>query len=124
MLVGPGETVLRFSTAREVTAEAALDLAIAAAERLAGKPPHLILVEGFHHPDRLVIQVGPPKTDEAAGEQAWAALPAVSELDPEALDAALDRLAAGLLRMVEGESPQIVRGVDVTQRQESRIGSL
>lgn len=124
MLVGPTETVLRFSTDGEVTVGAALDLAIAAAERLAGTPPQLVLVEGFHHPDRPVIQVGPPKTDEAAGEQAWAALPAVSELSPEALEAALDRLAAGLLRMVEAESAQIVRGVDVAQRQESRIGSL
>ncbi len=103
MVVGPAETVLRFSTGREVTADAALDLAIASAERLAGRPPHLVLVEGFRHPGRPVVQVGPPKTDDATGDGAWATVSAVRDMGPEALDTLLNGLAAALQRWVEGE---------------------
>ena len=63
-------------------------LAVAVAEEAWGAPPALILMEGFQHPLRPVIHVGPQKPGAAAG-QVLAALPAIAALTPESLDEVL-----------------------------------
>ncbi len=97
LLVGPKETVLRLPTGgRELTADEAINLAIVTAEHVDGRPPQVVLVEGFHHAGRPVILVGSPKPDASEHDGIWTTLPPVSELSSQALEEALDQTAGQL----------------------------
>jgi molybdopterin molybdotransferase len=81
---GPAETVLRLDGSLDAP-DRLIALAVAVADEAWGAPPALILMEGFQHPGRPVIHVGPQKPGVAAG-QVLAALPAIAALTPESLD--------------------------------------
>src|SRR5208337_4012207 len=91
VLAGPQETVLRIAVPaadpRRVAQLAADACAVAWDAR-----PELILVEGFQHRERPVIQVGDQKPGDDADE-VWATVPAVTRLEPAQLDAEIERLA-------------------------------
>ncbi len=91
VLAGPHETALRIAASIDDGARLAC-LAADIGERIWGAAPDLVLVEGFRHSDRPVIQIGREKPGTAAGE-IWAHVPAVTDLGPEALQAELRRLA-------------------------------
>ncbi len=103
VLAGPNETAFRIAASID---DVGLIVRLSAeiGERVWGAPPDLILVEGFHHPGRPVIQVGQQKPGAVAGE-IWTDAPAVTELTPKALDAELRRLAD----VVRGHLPVIRR---------------
>jgi molybdopterin molybdotransferase len=88
---GPSDTVLRLEGSPD-TPDRLIALAVAVAEEAWGAPPDLILMEGFQHPVRPVIHVGPQKPGAATG-QVLAALPAVAALTPESLDEELGKVA-------------------------------
>ncbi|HKV43529.1 MAG TPA: hypothetical protein VJT32_02455, partial [bacterium] len=98
---GPAETVLRIAAPVGHPGRA-VALAAVAAEQVWGRPPDLVLVEGFSHPSDPVIQVGPQIPDTAPGE-VLAAIPALPEMNAEARagelrrvrDAVWARMAAG-----------------------------
>jgi molybdopterin molybdotransferase len=91
VLAGAGETALRIAGPMDDTARIAR-LAADVGARVLGAAPEVILVEGFQHSDRPVIQVGRQKPGTRAGE-VWAAIPAVEDLSPSQLAAELARLA-------------------------------
>ncbi|HYM71230.1 MAG TPA: molybdopterin-guanine dinucleotide biosynthesis protein B [bacterium] len=91
VIAGPEETALRIAVAMAEPDRLAR-LAAAAARAAWGAAADCILMEGFHHPSRPVIQVGAPKPGAASGE-VWASVPAVTELDPGRLDAEIERVA-------------------------------
>ncbi|HLJ60247.1 MAG TPA: molybdopterin-guanine dinucleotide biosynthesis protein MobB [bacterium] len=91
VIAGPDETALRIA-AGMAEPDRLARLAAAAAQAAWGTAPDCILMEGFHHPDRPVIQVGPPKPGAAFAE-VWASVPAVAELDAGRLEAEIARVA-------------------------------
>jgi len=97
LVVGPDEVAVRLRLDdRKLEGDAAIDTAIGVAEQLDGCPPQIVLVEGFRHGHRPVVLVGTAKPDTRQ-DTIWTAIPAVSSLDPQELEHALDDLAA-LLR--------------------------
>ena len=92
VLAGPKETAVRI-TADIADPDRLARLAAEAGEHARGSAPDLIIMEGFAHPTRPVIQVGAQKPGAAAGD-VWAALPAVAGLARADLARKLDRLAA------------------------------
>lgn len=91
VIAGPEETALRIAVAMAEPDRLAR-LAAAAARAAWGAAPDCILMEGFNHPGRRVIQVGAPKPGAAFGE-VWASVPAVTELDAGRLEAEIERVA-------------------------------
>src|SRR5207302_1372646 len=59
---GPAETFLRLAGPADHP-ERLVALAGAAAEQMRGAPPAVVFIEGFQHPSRPVIQVGPQKPE-------------------------------------------------------------
>ncbi len=91
VLAGPEETAVRI--AAEISdPDRIIRMAAEVGAHAWGCAPDLIIIEGFDHPARPVIQVGAQKPGTVAGE-IWAALPAVANLTAGELDRALDRLA-------------------------------
>src|SRR5207302_1309056 len=98
---GPAETFLRLAGPADHP-ERLVALAGAAAEQMWGAPPAVVFIEGFQHPSRPVIQVGPQKPESEAVE-VLAALPAVTGGNGETLEAALRLVAEAIsLRVREG----------------------
>lgn len=98
LVVGPDEAAVRLRLdGQGLEGEAAIDMAIATAERIDGSPPQIVLVEGFRHAGRPVVLVGAPKPDGHQQDGAWMVLPSVSTLDPHELERTLDRVAALLV---------------------------
>ena len=95
VLAGPDELALRIPGAPPEV-ERAVQIALAAAGA-ADAACEVVLVEGFRHPGRPVIQVGPPKTP-LAETCVWATLPRVGDVPPPVLAPELDRLAEALCR--------------------------
>ena len=95
VVAGPEETAVRIA-ARLENPDRLIRLAEAAAVEAWGAVPDCILIEGFDHPGRPVIQVGRPKPGTVAGE-VLASVPAVADLSPPELEEAVTR-AAGALR--------------------------
>jgi len=91
VIAGPEETALRIAVGMAEPDRLAR-LAAAAAQAAWGTAPDCILMEGFHHPGRPVIQVGPSKPGATFGE-VWASVPAVAEIDTGRLEAEIDRVA-------------------------------
>lgn len=90
VLAGPSETALRISAGTgdpDHAARLAEDVAV----RVWGETPALILIEGFGHAGRPVIQVGPQKPG-AAGE-VWARVPAAADLSAEQWEREVERVA-------------------------------
>ncbi|HLW61725.1 MAG TPA: molybdopterin-guanine dinucleotide biosynthesis protein MobB [bacterium] len=105
VLAGPVETVLRIA-APAAHPGGAVALAAAAAERVWGKPPDLVLVEGFTHPADPVIQVGQQKPGAASGE-VLVSIPALPGMNAEARADELRRVRdAVLARMGAGTAPR------------------
>lgn len=94
VLAGPDETAVRIS-ARLDDPDRLIDLAEATAARIWDGTPDCILIEGFDHPGRPVIQVGRPKVGTVIGE-VLASVPAVADLSPTQLEEAVTRAAAAL----------------------------
>lgn len=90
VLAGPEETLLRFASPVS-SPDRLVDLATALAEQVWGGPPALVLIEGFHHPTRPVIQVGPQKPGAGAGEVV-AVVPALNGLSGGTLETELRRV--------------------------------
>ncbi|HXX40016.1 MAG TPA: molybdopterin-guanine dinucleotide biosynthesis protein MobB [bacterium] len=90
-IAGPKETTLRIATAVEEPDRIA-HLAVNVCRAAWGTLPDCILLEGFQHQNRPVIQVGPQKPGIPPGE-VWASVPAVTELDERQLDAEVQRVA-------------------------------
>ena len=106
---GPRETVLRHAGVPD-TPDRLIALSVATAEEAWGAPPAVMLMEGFQHPARPVIHVGPQKPGAAAGE-ILAALPAIDALTPESLDEELRKVAgvvASRLRTAEVPGKDVV----------------
>jgi len=103
VLAGPDETAFRIATpigdAGQI-AQWVTDLG----EQIWGASPDVILVEGFHHPDRPVINVGRQKSGARAAE-VWATVPAVSGLHPEALKDELRRLGDTICNRLPAARP-------------------
>lgn len=106
VLVGPEETVVRIPAPIDDAARAAR-LVVDVGERVWGSAPDVILVEGFAHADRPVIQVGRQKRGTAAGE-VWATVSSVTDLGPDALEDEVRRIAdmvRARLTAVRAEAP-------------------
>ena len=97
---GPAETFLRLAGPADHP-ERLVALAGAAAEQMWGAPPAVVFIEGFQHPSRPVIQVGPQKPESEAVE-VLAALPAVTGGNGETLEAALRLVAEAISLRVRG----------------------
>jgi molybdopterin molybdotransferase len=107
VLAGPGEIALRIAASIDDATRIAHVAAEVGAQML-GAAPDVILVEGFHHPDRPVIRVGRQKPGTPAGD-VWAIIPAVTELSPGALEDELERLARIVHARLGDARPQAVR---------------
>ncbi len=106
VLAGPEDTVFRIA-ARIEDAARVVRLVVDVGEHVWGAAPDVILVEGFAHADRPVIQVGRQKPGTPAGE-VWATVPSVTDLGPDALEAEVRRLADTVrarLTTVHAEAP-------------------
>ncbi len=90
VLAGPDGTALRMATAVE-DGEQAARLADDAARAALGASANVLLIEGFQHPGRPVIEVGDQKPGIAGS--VLATIPAVNGLTPEALEREIDRAA-------------------------------
>jgi len=91
VLAGPAETALRTAIAVE-DPDRVVRFSITVSQELWGEPPDVVLIEGFSHPTRPVILVGPQKTGAVVGE-VWATIPSVTEQDVETLESEVARLA-------------------------------
>jgi molybdopterin-guanine dinucleotide biosynthesis protein MobB len=100
VITGPRETALRIASALPEP-ERVVRLAVQAARATWGTSPDCVLMEGFRHPGRPVIQVGPQKPDAEFGE-VWATVPALADLDSASLDAELERVAEIVRRRLAG----------------------
>lgn len=87
LVAGPGELFLR--TGADAPVDRLVDLLTEVGERV-GRQIGVVLVEGFRHPDRPVVQVGP---DKGTPDSPWYVLPALAELEPARWEALLDELA-------------------------------
>ena len=104
VLAGPEETAVRI--AAEISDPVSIiRIAAEVGAHAWGRPPDLIIVEGFDHPARPVIRVGAQKPGTAVGE-IWAAVPAVATLTPAELDRELDRLAETVRVRLGREIPE------------------
>jgi len=97
---GPDETVLRVAAPGDHP-DRLVFLASAAAEQMWGAPLAVVFIEGFQHPSRPVIQVGPQKPGIAVGE-VLASLPAVTSGSEETREVALRRVAEIVRARVRG----------------------
>jgi len=97
---GPAETFLRIAAPADHPDRLVL-LAGAAAEQMGEAPLAVVFIEGFLHPTRPVIQVGPQKPGSPAGE-VLATLPALTGGSGAALEAALRGVVEAISLRVRG----------------------
>ncbi|GIW09651.1 MAG: hypothetical protein KatS3mg061_0708 [Dehalococcoidia bacterium] len=100
LVAGPEQLVLRLTVAPTLDRLLAL---LATATELLTPPPAVVFVEGFHHPDRPLIQVGPGKEITA---RPWIHLPALTELDLAQREQLLDDLAVQVHTWLAGDQAQ------------------
>ncbi len=99
LVAGPEE---RFVRIRADTPEPSVERLVEELQSVAG-PLEVVLVEGFRHPHRPVIQVGMPKESSDA---AWDHIPALSTLAPLEREAVLEELVGRIRAWLRaGEEP-------------------